>query len=402
MRYKGGVISATPPTVTPPVGGEGGSASGIWSLKIQGQYEGTGEWPKPVLPRELYAWGLNNSGNLAQGNTVNTSSPVQVGSDTTWNTVDAGANIGIATKTDGTLWAWGNNFHGQLGQNVQNISASSPVQVGALTTWQSAIVGLNNWYAVKSDGTAWVCGQNSYGTLGINDAVNRSSPVQLGASNDWYLFAGSQGATTCFAIKTDGTLWSWGRNSSGNLGQNDTINRSSPTQIGSLTTWQHVSSAFDGGFAVKTDGTLWAWGAGALGVLGQNNEVYRSSPIQVGALSNWATTSGANFSAMAVKTDGTLWSWGQNNWGQLGHNDRINRSSPVQVGASSDWGISSGGEYEFASTKTDGTIWSWGQNSSGVLGLNDTANRSSPTQIGSDTNWDSISISNATLALAKG
>jgi alpha-tubulin suppressor-like RCC1 family protein len=161
--------------------------------------------------------------------------------------------------------------------------------------------------------------------------------VQVGALTAWSQIAA--GALHSLAVKTDGTLWSWGSNSYGQLGLGDgyTISRSSPVQVGALTNWADVAAGYSHSIAVKTDGTLWSWGNNGSGRLGQNNTINRSSPVQVGALTGWVQASGASESSSAVKNDGTLWSWGRNNNGQLGLNDTANRSSPVQVGALATW-----------------------------------------------------------------
>jgi alpha-tubulin suppressor-like RCC1 family protein len=215
--------------------------------------------------------------------------------------------------------------------------------------------------------------------------------VQVGALTDWSKV--SMGVQSCIAIKTDGTLWTWGNNSFGQLGQNNTTVRSSPVQVGALTNWSGVSEAPGGNnfsAAIKTDGTLWTWGAGLFGALGQGNQADLSSPVQVGALTDWSKVSaGANICA-AIKTDGTLWTWGFGNAGRLGLDDTVSRSSPVQVGALTNW--SSVATYASCmAIKTDGTLWSWGFNSSyGNLGQNNATNLSSPVQVGGSTNWTFI------------
>jgi hypothetical protein len=151
MRYKGGVISATPPTVTPPVDGEGGSASGIWSLKIQGQYEGTGEWPKLTLPRELYGSGQNFYGQLGQNDTIGRSSPTQVGTEVYWAGVTAGYFSSLATTTTNAFFYTGRG--GLYSPLNDTVDRSSPVQVGALTNWNKFSSGRSNQTAIKTDGT---------------------------------------------------------------------------------------------------------------------------------------------------------------------------------------------------------------------------------------------------------
>jgi hypothetical protein len=175
----------------------------------------------------------------------------------------------------------------------------------------------------------------TYGQLGINSTPDRSSPVQVGALTTWSKVAA--GGNHSLAIKTDGTLWSWGFNNRGQLGQNNTTYRSSPVQIGASTDWAEIAGGFEFSLAVKTNGTLWSWGQGFFGQLGLNDNNYRSSPVQIGALTTWSQIAGGKYFTLALKTDGTMWGWGRNNDGQLGQNNQVNLSSPVQVGALTTW-----------------------------------------------------------------
>jgi len=343
----------------------------------------------------LWASGQNNTGQLGLNDVSGRSSPVQVGALTNWRLVSCGKYSTLVTKTDGTLWAWGRNPNGELGDNTI-VHRSSPVQVGALTNWKqvsgtitAAALG-SHTISVKTDGTLWSWGHNGYGNLGLNDLVHRSSPTQVGALTNWKQVSSAGGGSSA-AIKTDGTLWSWGKNSYGNLGLNDIVHRSSPTQVGALTNWKQVAGGWKHVLAIKTDGTLWSWGNNTNGALGQNNTTSYSSPVQVGTLTNWKQVVGGFYYSAAIKTDGTLWSWGQNNFGQLGLNDIVHRSSPVQVGSLTNWKLVSSGDYHIAAIKTDGTLWSWGSGTLGQLGLITAVSRSSPTQVGTLTNWKQVS-----------
>ena len=298
----------------------------------------------------LWSWGSNSLGELGLGNATARSSPVQVGALTSWSKVSSGFQCAFAIKTDGTLWSWGASGYGRLGLGDAGTNRSSPVQVGALTTWSVVSVSSHS-LAVKTDGTLWSWGHNTHGQLGLGDVTLRSSPVQVGALTTWSSVVAALGSS--FAVKTDGTLWSWGRNNSGGLGLGDATNRSSPVQVGALTTWSSKidASGIFGPYgvgpgtvhvlAVKTDGTLWSWGASSQGQLGLGDVTARSSPVQVGALTTWNECAcgmvnfyGRGFSS-AIKTDGTLWTWGDNT--ALGLGDFTNRSSPVQVGALTTW-----------------------------------------------------------------
>jgi alpha-tubulin suppressor-like RCC1 family protein len=254
----------------------------------------------------LWTWGQNVYGQLGLGNVINYSSPVQVGSLTNWKQVACGYRISAAVKTDGSLWTWGINPDGQLGNGV-NISYSSPIQVGGLYNWKQVSCGYST-LAVKTDGTLWACGLNLSGQLGIGNQVNYNSPVQVGGLTNWKQVSCGYNFTT--AIKTDGTLWTWGQNVYGQLGLGNVINYSSPVQVGSLTNWKQVSfgpgsSNLGVCAAVKTDGTLWAWGYNSNGQLGNGSVTSYSSPIQIGSLANWKNVS-VGYNTISAIQDGYI------------------------------------------------------------------------------------------------
>ena len=337
----------------------------------------------------LWGFGQNLYGGLGDQTLISKSSPIQViGGGTNWKQVSAGGTCTSAIKTDGTLWSWGRNNNGQLGDNTI-VNKSSPVQVsGGGTNWKQVSAGGFHTTAIKTDGTLWTWGSNSLGQLGDNTIVSKSTPVQVTmggvANTNWKQVVGG-GQNYTAAIKTDGTLWSWGYNAFGNLGDNTIVDKSTPVQVsGGGTNWKQVSCALYHTAAIKTDGTLWLWGFNLNGGLGDNTRVNKSTPVQVsGGGTNWKQVACILQQTAAIKTDGTLWLWGRNDFGQLGLNDIIYRSTPVQViGGGTNWkqvciGSTS---YHTAAIKTDGTLWVWGRNDFGQLGVNTTANISSPIQ----------------------
>tara|TARA_R100001082_G_scaffold109624_1_gene87223 strand:- start:44 stop:1135 length:1092 start_codon:yes stop_codon:yes gene_type:complete len=299
----------------------------------------------------LWTWGKGAYGATGQNTENDFSSPKQV-PGTTWNEV-AGQQQGMtATKTDGTLWAWGQNNDGQLGQNENGnpTNRSSPVQVGSDTDWSKPVDSRSkSGGATKTDGTLWTWGENSNGILGHNNKTDYSSPVQVGSETTWADV--SIGRSASLASKTDGTLWAWGDNTQGELAQNHRDERSSPVQIPG-STWGtgagSVASSDDWAGALKTDGTLWFWGRNEYGQFGQNTVDDRySSPVQVPG-TTWRSVFLGHKSTFATKTDGTLWSWGygkRSNSAMLGLNSTTFYSSPVQVGSETNWHSNLGGSY---------------------------------------------------------
>jgi alpha-tubulin suppressor-like RCC1 family protein len=296
----------------------------------------------------LWTWGYNSTGTLGDGSSiVNKSSPIQtVSGGTNWKQVAGGQSHAAAIKTDGTLWTWGYNAQGQVGDNSIT-HRSSPIQtVSGGTNWKQVASGGNNTAAIKTDGTLWLWGYNSGGQLGDNTSTHRSSPVQtIAGGTNWKSVSGGSAHTV--AIKTDGTLWTWGQNTLGQLGDNTRINKFSPVQtIAGGTNWKSVSSGIAYTAAIKTDGTLWLWGHNNYGQLGDNTIVHRSSPVQtVSGGTNWKQVAGGGFNIASIKTDGTLWTWAYNAQGQLGDNTIVHRSSPIQtVSGGTNWKLVAAGQ----------------------------------------------------------
>ena len=357
---------------------------------------------------EVYAWGRGNQGNLAQGGTDvnNSSSPVLIAGLSPSNFAFSGFN-GFAIQ-DGNLYSWGNYSFGVLGDDGATVyppgKRFAPPFATVAGTQGFAKLSEGNggfWFhAVKTDGTLWAWGDNTKGQLGDGTNVTKSSPVQIGALTDWgstCKIRGSLDATT--ALKADGSLWAWGRNRFGALGVNQpgsggTYDISSPVQI--KTGVADFTVLRYGGALVTTSGELFTWGRGTKGQLGNSTSGYvgieKSSPIQVGALTDWSKLAATNSTLHSVKTDGTLWAWGG---GTYGPNAGTNVSSPVQIGALTDWATpdSNTDAYIGWCVKTDGTLWGWGIQKYGLfqnagIGTGDqTVN--SPVQVGTQTHYGS-------------
>jgi alpha-tubulin suppressor-like RCC1 family protein len=306
------------------------------------------------------------------------------------------------------FWVWGLNY-GLFGNNT--VAASlSPIQV-ALPGDYYKLPEFSSFY-YNNDPNAFGCmalidknynlftwGYNGYGQLGDNTTINRSSPVQIAGSWNSITF----GARHTLAIKTNGTLWSWGQNLEGELGNNTKINKSSPIQIGTESNWVKIAAGLRFSVAIKADGTLWVWGNDTFKKLGVGpTKSTISSPVQtaIGG-NNWQSVSCSEDNTLAIKKDGTLWAWGDNQKGQLGINLNIDSgstiNSPVQVGTDTTWQKVYTEYTVSAAIKKDGTLWTWGLGTSGALGRNSTNDASSPIQVGIETNWYKISQSAETI-----
>ncbi len=392
----------------------------------------------------LWAWGGNGSGQLGDGTFVTKTTPTQIGVDTTWTALAGGSNNTGGRKSDGTLWIAGNNTGGQLANGTTS-SSSLPVQIGTATDWTSLSIGINHIAALRADGSIWAAGEaasftgvqpramalasastsvwtqmsgangsflavRSDGTLwawglGTNYQLGNGSTsdlralTQVGTATDWKQVSEGTNQFT-MAVKTTGTLWGWGLNSTSQLGDGTTTTKTAVTQVGVATDWSLVSAGSGHTLAVKTTGTLWGWGSNGLGQVGDGTLVTKTTPTQIGSATNWAKISAGSSHSLAVKTDGTLWAWGGNNSNQLGDGTTTTQQSPVQIGVATTWSDVAACSGHSVGLRSDGTLWTWGQGTYGQMGSGSTANRTTPAQVGTDTNWAKIFAGyNQTIAI---
>jgi alpha-tubulin suppressor-like RCC1 family protein len=375
---------------------------------LKDQFFTTAEAIDCFTGKELFVWGRNTSGNLGDNTAVSKSVPVQtVSCGTNWKYIEASAagsgvkpSTSAGIKADGTLWMWGSNINGILGTN-NIIDQSSPVQtVSGGTNWKDISLSSGGAAAsIKTDGTLWLWGDNTEGQLGTEDRIYRSSPVQtISCGTNWKNIDVSSPLHSA-GIKTDGTLWLWGLGDRGELGVNLSggfSRRSSPIQtISGGTNWQSVSTSAFITLATKTDGTIWSWGRNDYGQLGLDDIVNRSTPTQMASNGTmWRSVSSGPFHSAGIKTDGTLWTWGRNiDSGFLGDSTAISKSSPVQtISGGTNWRLVRTAHFNTRAIKTDGTLWLWGNGFAGLNGNEDLFSKSSPVQtVTGGTNWKTVS-----------
>ncbi len=313
----------------------------------------------------LWCWGSDEHGRVGDGITSGESwrkiIPTRVGTTSDWANVFAGYGGTCAIKADNTMWCWGHNHYGSVGDGTAGVINSAdndknePVQeVTLATNWKQATVGYEHTCAVKQNGTLWCWGGDAYGQLGDGmPNSDRREPTQIGADADWktvstYDFYNS-------ALKADGSIWHWG-----GFGADEPKGVGAvPVRMGTDNNWTTVSSYHGSACALKDDGSLWCWGAAS------------ATPARIGADNDWksisATGSVLGGHKCALKNNGSLWCWGRNYKGSLGDGTETDRSEPTRVGADSDWAQASCGTYSTLGERA-GSIWFWGDNQYGGNG----------------------------------
>ncbi|MCJ7766296.1 MAG: hypothetical protein MUP09_10200 [Thiovulaceae bacterium] len=358
------------------------------------------------IPPELWTWGSGTYGRLGNAVTTgNISTPVTTSAGgTNWKQVSSGNGLTAAIKSDGTLWTWGVGTTGQLGNNSLTNRSTPVTTFAGGTNWKQVSIGLppsiggDFTAAIKTDGTLWTWGSGAIGKLGNGVTTgNIPTPVTTFAGGtNWKQV--SAGGNHTAAIKTDGTLWTWGVGSFGRLGNASTTSpKSTPvTTFAGGNNWKQVSCGSQHTAAIKTDGTLWTWGQGISGRLGNGATSGNiSTPVTTFAGgTNWKQVSSGGSHTAAIKTDGTLWTWGLGTAGRLGNVITIgNISTPVTTFAGgTNWKQVSCGYEHIAAIKTDGTLWTWGRGTTGQLGNASATDRSTPvTTFAGGTNWKQVS-----------
>lgn len=354
-------------------------------------------------------WGDNTWGQIGDGTTdISKMTPVALKSSTLpvttrWKTIAAGEAHTLAIRSDGTLWAWGRNDNGQLGNIPVGAGWNTPKQVGTLTTWTAVAAGDGHSVGMRSTSPQiWTWGRNAEGQLGLAaptavgnittvtnyaDVATPTSPTKsvtvvnsanvlntMTYSTSAWAGIAANGKYT-MAVRADGQMFSWGDNSSGQLGQTIAINTSLPTVVAPIGSGILPVVAMTAGrnhaLAILNDHTLYAWGANEAGQLGigASSNTGQGAAVQVGTDNNWFVVAAGGQHTLAIKQDQTLWAWGYNAYGQLGDGTQTDSPSPIPIGTSKRWLAVAAGRYHSMAIDTDGKLWVWGRNTEGQLGL---------------------------------
>lgn len=327
-----------------------------------------------ALKADGTVWGLggNAFGQLGNGTLQSKQVPEQVTSLSDVIAVAAGERHTAAVKSDGTVWTWGFNTSGQLGDGSSS-QRNSPVQVSGVSGISDIVdIAAGSWHtvALKSDGTVWAWGTCYYHSADYNYDDGRSGykiPVQISGLTG--VSAITAGSNHTAVLKSDGTVWMWGDNTYGQLGDGTTQSRQVPGQVLGLSDIVAIGTGAEHTVALKQDGTIWAWGSNTYGQLGDGTETNSYTPVQIPTISGVSAIAVGAYSTVAVKSYGTVWTWGNNLANQLGDGTTLNRKTPVQVKSLAGViSIGAGSTHAVALTE-GGTLWGWGNSTAGKIGI---------------------------------
>lgn len=307
--------------------------------------------------RTLWCWGDNAYGQLGDGSDQRKTSPVQIGSSENWATVESGSKHTCAIKADHSLWCWGDNTYNQLGAVPSVDKPDHPLRVGNETNWNQIALGDNHTCGLKIGGELWCWGDNGFGKLGtVGDG---KVPQQIESNIKW-VYVALGGDHSC-GVKSDTTLWCWGKNRTGQVGNHSTDNQPVPANIGAG--WSTVALGATHTCALRLDGTPWCWGANDYGQLHTGDKIYRSDPTKLGSGFSWHTVTLGDNHTCALSQDKVLGCWGHNAYGQRAEQSTQDLMAPILLpDVGHDWESVSSGFYHTCGIKLDKSLWCWGWN----------------------------------------
>ena len=328
----------------------------------------------------LWCWGSNIYGELGNGTTDSSLSPIRIGEDNDWINIGLGSSFSCASKTDGSLWCWGDNYSNQLG-----IAESGEIHVPTLIELDEEVSQISitsqaqTTCEINIQGALYCWGLNIFGQAGVGNTDFTVPPSLVGDLGEWSFI--SVGALHTCGIKQDSTLWCWGANFFGQLGDGTYEDKLSPNTIGGFDSWFQATVGPTSSCAITNEGDLWCWGDNSSGQLGDGTDLQHIEPIAIASSESWLSLSlGGSFSC-AINTDQSLWCWGDNSEGQLGNGTTDNNYFPSQTNSLNDWASISTGDTHACGLKINGDVYCWGNGEYGQLGVNDAVD------IDSETPW---------------
>jgi alpha-tubulin suppressor-like RCC1 family protein len=324
-----------------------------------------------------------------------------------WTALAAGGMHSLGLRVDGSLWVWGGDINGQLGDGCgtaavcSNIKVFAPVRNGTVSRLSSIAAGSLHSVALDADGALWTWGSNDEGQLGdgcdSSACFMRTTPKLIGADKDW--IAISAGAQNTLALKANGTLWSTGSNNTcgANCGVDPNSRTLELTRVDDSTQWTAMSAGAHHVIAIKKDGSLWTWGRNYAGQLGNGvrdpdiTSPGTATPQQIGSDHDWAAIAGGPSFSVAIKLTGTLWHWGT--YDPVGNCPFDGCLIPKQIGTDHDWKVIAAGSIFAVASKQDGSLWIWGRGFGQNVPLCDVCGNTAiyvPTRVGTANDWINI------------
>jgi alpha-tubulin suppressor-like RCC1 family protein len=332
----------------------------------------TPEQPEPdeFDPSKNYLYGKSVSGTILDVVVVRSDGSVYNTSTSTTSAplinqvkeIAGGGKHTIALKEDGTVWSWGGNDYGQLGDGstMDNTYRTIPVQVNGISNCIAVSGGSAHSLALLADGTVWAWGYNEYAQLGDSSTTHRNVPVKVKQLSG--AIAISAGGLHSVALKADGTVWVWGGAVTGNAGIGTFANETAAVQANGLSGITKIAAGIGNTYGIKNDKTVWGYGINQLGQLGNGTTTTAYTPVQMLTVNDALSIAAGNCKFMAIRSDSTVWACGDNYHGNLGDGTTTGRSIPVQaLNLKKIKAISCRWNYNSTAIESNGLVWAWGK-----------------------------------------
>lgn len=328
----------------------------------------------------LYCWGINDNGQLGDGTETNRAAPTQIGSNQDWIAVSAGARHTCGIRSDHSLWCWGDRTDGQVGDGSTAGNRHVPIAVAPQAHWTDVSAGISHTCALRTNGSIWCWGDNLAGQLGDSTNEPSSTPLRAGSDAGWADVAASGDAHTC-ARRHDGTIWCWGSNDRGALGNDSQDGSSEPVQVGDHDGWTSIAAGKHHNCALRDDGQIWCWGDNSSAQLGDFSGATSQTPVRVGDDQGWHQLSNGNAHNCALRDGSAAYCWGDNQYGTLGDGEEQDSDVPVAVQGPSNWNTLQAGGRITCGIRDDQTLWCWGFEDDDALTTNPDFANPDPTEI---------------------
>lgn len=343
----------------------------------------------------LWCWGNNTTGQIGNGGTGQQNTPVQVSGGGTWKAVSTGEGTACGIKSDDTAWCWGRRDYGAIGDGgATSGNQTTPAAVSGGFTWKSVSVGLGTACAIRSNDTAYCWGYGGEGQRGDGSYTNsRTTPAIVTGGFTWKSV--DVGLYTTCGVRTTGAGYCWGDNAFGTHGNGTTTGTNAPAAVSGGFSWQYIKPGRDSTCGLKTDGAVMCWGNNLAGVLGSSKSDVQFAPIEpVTGGPIWTSITTASGLGCAIRSDQTAWCWGWNSGGQNGIGSNV--VVPTQIINGGTWlKLNAGITYDHTcGIKTDGTAWCWGNEDNGELGNGASGGGATPSAVSGGFTWKEINVGN--------